>query len=417
MNAGRAARLAFLGMAMMLRGVCIAQDSPPTPLTTDIKQEILNGVAEKIKFNAFVPGVDMSPWPEFLSRQREDIDAAGTEFQFARAVNAALLNFGISHIRLLSPLEATARRRSNMVGVGLVMNGSRDGLKVTSIYPTSPAATSGILVGDTITAIDGKPPQTVTTLTGEADTEVVLRIRRPGADDKEIHIKRKAFSTTIADSLSWDGPDVAVLRVTTFALGYDQKSIEQDFAKAAGAKFLIIDLRSNAGGLVANLRHFLSLLLPPATQIGTFVSQLTGADYSRRHGGRVETNPITIAADSPLKFATHAIPDSKPFGGKVAVLINHETASASEICAAALRDNLRLPLIGRPTAGEVLASDFVPLPHGYEIQIPIEDYVTLNGARLEGSPLLPDVEVSSTPGAPDDPAIDKAIAELKKASG
>ena len=76
--------------------------------------------------------------------------------------------------------------------------------------------------------------------------------------------------------------------------------------------------------------------------------------------------------------------------GKMAVLINRGSASASEIAAAALNECVGAPLIGQKSAGAVLASVYGSLPSGFSVQYPIDDYVTIKGVRLEKSPREPD---------------------------
>ena len=83
------------------------------------------------------------------------------------------------------------------------------------------------------------------------------------------------------------------------------------------------------------------------------------------------------------------------FKGKVALLVNRGSASASEIAAAALQESKRAVVIGRKTAGAVLTSQFVSVGDGYSMQIPVGDYKTAKGVRLEGTGVTPEVEVLS----------------------
>jgi len=203
-----------------------------------------------------------------------------------------------------------------------------------------------------------------------------------------------------------------VLKLWSFTKGYDRELLEDLFKKASTYKYLLLDLRSNGGGDTGNLQHLLSLLMPPGVVIGTFVSRRLVENFNRDHPGTNETDPIAIAKDSNDRYKTE-IAGVAPYPGKLAVLVNRGSASASEIVAWALRENLDTPIVGSKTAGAVLASVFRRLDNGYEIQYPVSDYVTKNGVRLEKNPMLPDIIVSgpAKPGA--DPAIDQAIAKLK----
>ncbi|MFN8220385.1 MAG: S41 family peptidase [Fimbriimonadales bacterium] len=136
----------------------------------------------------------------------------------------------------------------------------------------------------------------------------------------------------------------------------------EDLIKQANekGKYLVLDLRSNGGGAVNNLQHLLSLLLPPDTVIGSFI----GKSLAKRYADETKGDPadvVAIAKWSDRKYKTTKR-DVEPFKGKIAVLINRASASASEICAAALKENAKAPLVGARSAGAVLASVYAKLP-------------------------------------------------------
>ena len=89
---------------------------------------------------------------------------------------------------------------------------------------------------------------------------------------------------------------------------------------------------------------------------------------------------------------------SAHYAGRIAVLVDESTASAAEIFTAVLQEQHRAVVVGRKTAGAVLASRFYSLPDGGELQLSIEDYATPGGRRLEGEGkgVVPDVPVALT---------------------
>jgi carboxyl-terminal processing protease len=153
------------------------------------------------------------------------------------------------------------------------------------------------------------------------------------------------------------------------------------------------------------------LLLPKETVIGTFVNKREADRYAEANNGDA-SDPVKIAAFSQRKYRTIE-GKTAPFAGKLAVLINRGSASASEICAAALKEISGAPIVGGRSAGAVLASVYGRLPHGFEIQYPITDYVTAKGIRLEGNPLVPDYESPTVVVGDKDDALEKAISVLK----
>src|SRR5690349_21910252 len=100
----------------------------------------------------------------------------------------------------------------------------------------------------------------------------------------------------------------------------------------------------------------------------------------------------------------------EPFKGDIVVLVDGGSGSASEMMAAALKEQLGAKIVGAKSAGAVLASTMLPLSNGFLLQFPLMDYVTIKGQRLEGTGLVPDVV---TP-APKFGEEDKGIAEALK---
>jgi carboxyl-terminal processing protease len=385
-------------------------------MTKEAKDEVLKALADIIANRAFVPGVDMTKWQEHIDKQKEDLDKADKDTDFSRAVNRALRNFGVSHIRLLTPRNAEARDRVSIVSIGVMARQENNTLIVTMVMPKSPAEDAKLKVGDVITSVDGKAPENQQVLQGEVGTEVTLKVKSGAEAEKEVKLKRATVSTARPETLTWVGDDAAVLKVWTFSRGYDRLNIEKLMKEASdkNAKYLVLDLRSNGGGSTANLQHLLSLFLAPDTAVGTFIGKQTVKDYEKEHTPSVD--PIVIAAAATGKYKTRK-QTIEPFKGKVAVLINRGSASASEICASALRECGGATIVGQKSAGAVLASIFGRLPQGFQIQYPVSDYVTIKGVRLEANPTVPDVEVTGTAGADGvDPVIAKAIEKLKAAS-
>jgi carboxyl-terminal processing protease len=180
------------------------------------------------------------------------------------------------------------------------------------------------------------------------------------------------------------------------------------------AKYLIVDLRSNGGGSTANLQHLLSLFVKPDTDIGTFIDRDSVKSYEKDH--TPSNDLVAIAAATTRKYRTRK-QALEPFAGKVAVLVNRGSASASEIFATGLRETIGAQIVGAKSAGAVLASIFGRLPNGFQFQYPVSDYVSIKGVRLEKNPIVPDVEVTGAAGQDGkDPVVDKAVERLKASS-
>lgn len=389
----------------------------PGDMSAEQKQEVIRSLTDVVTQRMFVPGVDFSKWSEALDKYKEPIDKAFDERSFALAINRALREFGLSHVRLRTP-SAGEQRRQGPTATGLGIQAQKEitgGLLVLGVTPRSPAAEAGLEQGDWILEVDGKEPDSPAVLSGNADSKVALKVKKKTGEIVTLELTRRTFSTVRSDSLNWQGEDAAVLRINSFSRGYNRENIENlvDEANKKSAKFLILDLRSNGGGATNNLLHLLSLLLPVDTKVGTFVSRRTMQDYEKANPEGPK-DVISIANWAPRKYTTSK-QRVEPFKGKIAVLLNRGSASASEICAAALKECAGSPLIGGKSAGAVLASTYARLALNFEIQYPVTDYVTIKGIRLEGNPLSPDLEVSNSPDSKDDLVLIKALETLKTA--
>ena len=158
-----------------------------------------------------------------------------------------------------------------------------------------------------------------------------------------------------------------LLRFDTFDAAAADWVIDQ--LRSAPPKGVLLDLRRNSGGRSSAEHRLLGALLGPDLATGVSVS-------GRR---RIEKS---IGASV--------------YGGPVAVLVGANSASAAEASAAALRHYGRAVIVGQRTAGDLLVAREFPLPGGGSIQIPVADYFTLSGERLEGRGLVPDKEVRQT---------------------
>ena len=225
---------------------------------------------------------------------------------------------------------------------------------------------------------------------GVSHISISMAKPKPGTGGGDLALLQEPAKAPAVQELEWLDDKTVRFRLRTFGEQYDRREVEKLFAEAGKAESLILDLRGNGGGAVSNLQHFLSHLLPPRTDVGTMVSRRIAKAYEEATKGD-PTNGLEIAKWTDRKFRT-ATMSLEPFKGKVAVLTSRASASASEICAAALREAKKSPIVGTRTAGAVLVSRIIGLPQGLEMKVPTADFYTAQYRRLEGNPLEPDAE-------------------------
>lgn len=408
--------LSAAALAITLLGTsALAQESPK--MDAAAKKEVLDKMTSLITKNAYVPGVDFNRLNELIEKQKGKLDKAETEDDFSNAVNEALQEFGFSHIVLMKPEAVNARVNRSSVGIGVNIQPHEEGILVVRVVPKSPADDAGIEAGDVLVKANGKQITDPAELRGEEGQQVTVTVKKSKGGFKDYIITRRRFSTVRPEELKWVDKDTAALSIYTFDLSYDRRNVEKLMNEAGKAKNLIIDLRNNGGGAVMNMVHFLSLVLPKGTTIGTFVSKKAVEDFVKEKGGSPSDlkGIAEFAENSKLKLMFE--PSVPTFKGKMAVLVNGASGSASEITAQALKEIVNAPIVGTKSAGAVLVSVMIPVVRGFQVQYPINDYVSAKGVRLEHTGVPVDVEARTPqeimPGKPD-PAWQYAVDLLSK---
>lgn len=295
--------------------------------------------------------------------------AARDDAELYRAINAMLTPLDDSHTFALTPVQALERRTRARVrtGFNLVRLGGK--WIVSDVLPDSPAGQAGVKPGWIVVARNGQPlgervefrPKE-----GETVTWDFLDER-----DRTVRLSPVARQLSIASRQvvrELEGGFV-YLRFDEFA-AKDRRWLGAQLRAHAQAPGVVVDLRQNPGGETFSLGIAIGEFFERAVDCGTFIT---------RNGSRSVKNSWQLG--------------SAHYGGKVVVLVDTPSGSAAEIFAAVLQDHGRATLVGRRTAGAVLASWFYGLPGGGELQLSREDYLTPRGRRIEGNGVEPDIAV------------------------
>jgi carboxyl-terminal processing protease len=411
--------LATAGLAFSLAvSSAVAQNRPKMDAAS--KKEVLEKMTKLITQYAYVPGVDFEKLNGMLDKQKDSLEKAETEDEFSNAVNEALQEFGFSHIVLMKPVDVSARLNRSTVGIGVNIQPHADGILVVRVVPKAPADEAGIVAGDVLMKANGKQIKDPADLRGDEGQQVTITVKKSDGKLKDYTITRRKFSTVRPEELKWVDKDTAAISIYTFDLSYDKKNVEKLMMEASKAKNLIIDLRNNGGGAVMNMGHFLGLVLPKETEVGTFVSKKIVEDYIKETGGNASDLKAIAAFAKTNKLKPLPNLNVPVFKGKMAVLVNGASGSASEITAQALKEHANAPIIGTKSAGAVLVSVMVPVVKGFQVQYPINDYVSTKGIRLEHTGVSVDVEATTAQEimtGKADPAHLLAAQHLAKVSG
>ena len=262
-------------------------------------------------------------------------------------------------------------------GVGMVVSEVKKGLRVTLVYDDAPAEQGGIEPGDTVTAVDGRSIAGVsskaatTRIKGEPGTEVTLTILdgRTGKErDLELERAEVRIPAVSGRLVKAAGEELAYVALFGFSDGaHGELREEIDRLAQKGASGLILDLRGNGGGLLQEAVLVSSLFI----EEGPIVT----VEGRRRGNETLDANGSALA-ERPM-----------------AVLVNGDTASASEIVTAALSENGVATVIGEKTFGKGTVQEVIELGNGGALDITIAEYLTGNGTAINGIGIKPDIRV------------------------
>ncbi|MCX5590154.1 S41 family peptidase [Alcaligenes endophyticus] len=294
--------------------------------------------------------------------------------------------------------EMEAMTQGGFGGLGIEI-GSEDGMpKVISPIEDTPAARAGILAGDIITHIDGKPTKdmslndAIKLMRGEPNTPVDLRISRSGRDKPiEFNVVRDLIKVRSVRSKMLDG-DIAYARIAQFQEGTAADLLEQlSKVKPDGQpRALVLDLRNDPGGLLESAIGVSSAFLEPGQLVVSTKGRIPSSNreyYVRQlqtvlNGRKGENN--TIQRVEWLK----KVP--------MVVLVNVGSASASEIVAGALQDHKRATIIGNRTFGKGSVQSVVPLSESAGLKLTTALYYTPNGTSIQVTGVEPNIVVDDT---------------------
>jgi carboxyl-terminal processing protease len=285
------------------------------------------------------------------------------------AARGMLDELGDPHSAYLSPerLERLNRVASNSYrGVGMSVDVREGWIVVTQPRAGSPAERAGIQVGDRLVEVEGRSMAgwTVTeareALQGPLGTSVGLVIERNGARHRVTLERADIRRSAVARATLLDG-GVAYLAVTTFSDSTEAEvEATVDSLRRLGATSLVLDLRGNPGGLLAQGVAVADLFLAPGQRIVSTE-------------GRVDQANAVHVDGTPERWPTMP----------VAVLVNGGTASAAEIVAGALQDHDRALVMGRVTYGKGSAQAIYPLENGAAVQLTNARWFTPLGRSIE----------------------------------
>lgn len=309
-----------------------------------------------------------------IGEQRVNLKPVATLLEFITAAANGLDNYS-SYLTSDQLREVYSQIEGNFVGLGVELKADNGALLIVHVIPGSPAERAGILSKDRIVAVDGNSTAKMSTdeaasmLTGAEGTWVRVSVYTPGEHPRVLNVRREHVEVPSLENVKIVDEDfgIAYVRVPTF-----QKTTSRDLEAALwdlhrkGMKSLILDLRGNPGGLLT--------------------SSVEVADKFLTQGNIVSTRGRSPQED--FNYQAH-------YGGTwrvpLVVLIDKDSASASEIFAAAIKENHRGQIVGETSFGKGSVQGIFPLGFaGAGIRLTTAKFYSPHGNPISNHGVDPD---------------------------
>ena len=286
-------------------------------------------------------------------------------------------------------------------GIGAVLSQDLKSGVITlvQIYEDSPADKAGLKDEDILTKVGTLDvtgmdlSEVVTYIKGEKGTEVELTVLR-GEDADEVTVTA-VRDTVEAQTVEYEmlEDQIGYLAVSEFdSVTYGQYEEALEALSDQGMEGLVVDLRNNPGGNLNTVCDMLDLVLPEGT--------------------------IVYMEDKEGKRQTYSSDDAHQLDVPMAVLVNGNSASASEIYAGAIQDHEAGTIVGTQTYGKGVVQQIFDLGDGTSVKLTIAEYFTPKGRSINGEGVTPDLEVEYEPDEKDpeaDNQLEAAAEAVKQA--
>ena len=291
-------------------------------------------------------------------------------------------------------MESTSGTFSG-VGATLTKDADTGYATIVNVYEDSPAEKAGLKAGDILEKIDDHEvgdeqlDTVVSWIKGEKGTDVKITVLRDG-EELELTATRDTIEVKTV-SYEMKENQIGYIRVSEFdTVTYDQFKEALDDLEKQGMTGLVVDLRNNPGGSLSTVCDMLDLMLPKGLIV-----------YTEDKNGK----KTKMKSDEEHQF-------TKP----LAVLVNGNSASASEIYSGAIQDYGIGKIVGTQTYGKGVVQQIFDLDDGTAVKLTIAEYFTPKGRSINGKGITPDVKVEyeNNEENPDaDNQLDKAVEEVK----
>jgi carboxyl-terminal processing protease len=355
--------------------------NPSSSAISGLQQE-LSQLAQTQPARSSTEALGLMQWAAEISQQRIGVRREAAAVEFLNSMIDSLDKYS-ALIPAKSQSGPSAGLEEQIVGIGVELKTHAQGVLVTDLIAGGPAAGAGLRKGDIITSVNNQQlggmslNQAAEYIGGPMGTTVRVTIDRQGQRINATMQRRSVYVSSVVDAKFLDSQrKVGYLRVKQFS-----ESTAEDLLKEmwtlynAGMDSLVLDLRGNPGGLLSESVDVSDLFLPSGRIVAT--KGRTQADDSDFQAKRADTWKIPLV-----------------------VLVDGNSASASEIFAAAIQENQRGLIVGSHSYGKGTVQTHFPLQSiAGELKLTTAKFYSPTGREMAGHGVTPDVVVPKSPGA------------------
>lgn len=334
---------------------------------------------------------------QLMAAQTVEIDPTAIGLEFVYGATDSLDQFS-----MLLPPERTGGPRvglkEELVGIGVEVEQHPQGLKILKLMPDGPAAQADLRPDDIITQADGTElkqmdfNRSVDLISGAEGTSLEIQASRAGRLGRVTLIRKRIPVHSVVDVRMEDpARKIAYLKLEQFS---DSTVSELDAALLTlhrqGMQALIMDLRGNPGGLLTTAIAVSDRFLPSGTIVSTRGRTRSDNTIEKAHFGKTWKTPLVV-------------------------LIDHNSASASEIFAAAIQENHRGLIVGEKSYGKGTVQTLFPLQtFPAALRLTTAKFYSPQGHEMAGVGVTPDVELSANANSTgmSDPALNEALRQV-----
>lgn len=375
----------------------------------EIRSQTFEKVWKTINEKHFDPTFGGVDWKKIGEIYQPKIIAAKTDAEFYSLLQDMLSELHQSHFSIIPPNAEITPTISGEGEIGIDLQIIENAVVITRVNPNSTAEKSGLKLGFTLQKINDKTIAEILTpleeklarrkntlaqkeiqrnrtllaaISGKIGSSVKIEVLNEKNNTQILQIERVAFTGEMSPALAGLPPQRIVFEQIRLPnnIGYvrfnmwllpQMAKLREAIRNFQDAKGLIIDLRGNPGGIGAMTQGLAGLFVTAETSLGTSKN-------------RLEETRLSV------------FPQDNPYKGKVIILTDSGTGSASEVFTAGMQGIKRAKVVGTTSAGAVLPAVIEKLPTGAKFLYATSDYKSPNNILVEGRGVIPDVEVKLT---------------------